>query len=119
MSLPRSAAVACGLVALFFIHGLAMALAFLTMTVVCLWSVVVASLPLAASKGEGIVAMRDALRPVGWLLLAVVPTLALASTVVGMTGAGDVRGDFISSWNNFPFHLFTGSGGRTGEQLLL
>jgi hypothetical protein len=119
MSLPRSAAVACGLVALFFIHGLAMALAFLTMTVVCLWSVVVASWPLAASKGEGIVAMRDALRPVGWLLLAVVPTVALASTVVGMTGAGDVRGDFISSWNNFPFHLFTGSGGRTGEQLLL
>ena len=39
MSLPRTAVVACGLVALFFIHGLAMALAFLTMAVVCLWTV--------------------------------------------------------------------------------
>src|SRR6516164_9336317 len=74
MSPLRTAVVACGLVALFFIHGLAAALAFLTMTVVCLWSVVEAPRPLVGPKRDGIVAVRDALRPVGWLLLAVMPT---------------------------------------------
>jgi hypothetical protein len=89
------------------------------MTVVCLWSVVEAPRPLVGPKRDGIVAVRDALRPVGWLLLAVMPTVVLAGTFVGATGVRNVRGDFVSSWTNFPFHLFAGSGGRTGEQLLL
>jgi hypothetical protein len=119
MSLPRTAVVACGLAALFFMHALAMALAFLTMAVVCLWSVVAAPLLLSGPKRDAIAAVREALRPVGWLLLAVVPTAVLAGTLMGTTGFRSVRGDFASSWNNFPFHLFSGSGGRTGEQLLL
>jgi hypothetical protein len=119
MSLPRTAVVACGLAALFFVHGLAMALAFLTMAVVCLWSVVSAPLPLFSPMRDAVVAVRAALRPVGWLLLAVVPTAVLACTFVGATGFRSVGGDFVSSWNNFPFHVFAGSDGRAGEQLLL
>jgi hypothetical protein len=119
MSLRRTAVVACGLAALFFMHAVAMALAFLTMTVVCLWCLVTAPLLLSDPKGKAMVAASEALRPVGWLLLAVVPTAVVAVTVVGTTGFGGVRGDLVSSWNGFPFHLFAGSGGRTGEQLLL
>ena len=119
MSLPRIAVVASGLMALFFMHALAMALAFLTMAVVCLWSVVAGPLLLSGPKRETVVAMREALRNVGWLLLAVVPAAILAGTTVGTTGFRGVRGDFVSSWKNFPFQLFASSGGRTGEQLLL
>ena len=119
MSLSRTAALACGLMALFLIHGLAMALAFLTMMVVWLWSVVVAPLPLVGPKRDGIVAVREAIKPVGWLLLAVLPTVILAGTFVGATGVRNLPGDFVSSWDNFPYQLFAASGGRTGEQLLL
>jgi hypothetical protein len=119
MSLPRTAVVASGLMALCFMHALAMALAFLTMAVVCLWSVVAAPLLLSGPKRDTAVAVREALRNVGWLLLAVVPVAVVAGTLVGTTGFRGVGGDFVSSWKNFPFHLFTSSSGRTGEQLLL
>jgi hypothetical protein len=119
MSLRRTAMVACGLAALFFMHALAMALAFLTMAVVSLWSVVAAPMLLSGSKRNVSVAAHEALRRAVWLLLAIVPTAVLASMSVGTTGFRGVRGDFLSAWNNFPFNLFAASGGRTGEQLLL
>jgi len=118
MSLPRTAVVASGLLALFLMHALTMALAFLTMAVVCLWNVVAGPLLLSGPKRDTI-AVRAALRNVGWLLLVVVPAAIVAATVMGTTGFRGVSGDFVSSWNNFPFHLFASSGGRTGEQLLL
>ena len=69
MSLPRTAVVASGLMALFFMHALTMALAFLTMAVVCLWSVVAAPLLLSGPERDAIVVVREALRDGGLALV--------------------------------------------------
>src|SRR5262249_22466816 len=103
MSLPRNALGASRALALVLIHALTMALAFLTMAVVCLWNVVAGPLLLSGRKRDTIAA-RAALRNVGWLLLAVVPAAIVAATVMDATGFRGVSGDFVSSWNNFPFH---------------
>jgi hypothetical protein len=108
MNRKKLIVILAGLLILFFTHVMGFALALLSIGLVGLWACV--SQP----------RIKDALRPAGWLMAILLPSMVLLIKFVRGSGQTTQYDPAIAwAWNNFPMHAFAASQGRTGEQTFL
>ena len=100
----KTAALATGLVVLFFTHVLALGLAFISIGLVAIWKSFVIPRPVT-------------LRPLIWTAAAFAPALILILVFIRASGqTGDYDPAIAWAWNNFPLHAFASSRGGPGSK---
>ncbi|MBI1898441.1 MAG: hypothetical protein HYS04_18195 [Acidobacteria bacterium] len=116
----QAALIASGLLMLFLLHALAVALAVMAILVIAAWVHGVAPLINGCNVSGRIHALRAAVVPIAAVAAAVAPALAALGLFVMFPLKTDLSPPEAGwAWANFPLHVFASGRGRAGEQTLL
>jgi hypothetical protein len=131
LGLRRAAALAAGLVLLFFTHIIPAAIAIMTVVTVAFWINVVAfwinvAVPIAAAPiattprtGRRFLPPWLRLRELGVVLASALPAVILIGLYLESGGPTHYNPQIAWAWNEFPMHVFQTGSGRSGAQTLL
>jgi hypothetical protein len=118
-TLRRAAALATGLVFLFFTHLIPSAIAIMTVLTLAFWVNIAVPIATASPTGRRFLPPWPRLREFGILFASTLPALILMGLYLRSSGAASFTPDIAWAWNEFPMHLFQTGVERSGAQTLL
>jgi len=119
LGLRRAAALAAGLVLLFFTRIIPAAIAVMTLVTVALWINVAVPIATAPRTGRRFLPPWPRLRELGAVLASALPVLILIGLYLSSGGPTHYTPQIAWAWNEFPMHVFQTGNGKSGGQMLL
>jgi hypothetical protein len=119
LGLRRAAALAAGLVVLFFTHIIPAAIAVMTVVTTAFWIDVAVPIATTERTGRRFLPPRPCLRELGVLLASTLPALILIWLYLSSGAPTQFHPQIAWAWSEFPMHVFQTGAGRSGAQTLL